>query len=134
MGDHSLCNPDRYSVKRPRLDRKIRAGVYQGASTPGNIHENVRKVKEFAEAYDIVCFPELFLHGYDCETSVLRETALSQTQLQDLIGPIAKQYAVCIGIPYAERDMTCGNMIYNSCALFDCCGSLVLNYQKVSQR
>lgn len=44
------------------------------------------------------------------------------------ISDLARAEGVAVALPYAERHE---GRLYNSCALFDCRGDLVLNYRKV---
>lgn len=120
--------------------RSLCVGVYEGSAQPGNVPGNIATIRSFAvsttvgqqSTCQLLLFPELFVHGYDCDTDTLRDMALTQADITELIGPIAAAHAVCLGVPYAERDPRNPYMLYNACALFDFQGRLVLNYRKVN--
>jgi predicted amidohydrolase len=51
------------------MDRNYTIGLVQMESTAGNTQRNLEKIMDFAEnaaglGVDILCFPEMALHGY----------------------------------------------------------------------
>lgn len=103
---------------------------------------------------DLLVFPELVLSGYDIGQTRLHALARPQVRVTMLslrlpsasdaaacgqcaaqtspdlqfIAEIAKEHEMAVCVPYPEAGEA--GKVYNSAALFDCQGNLVLNYRK----
>jgi len=121
----------------PAGSRVFRAGVWQGAATSGDIAANLRRVHQAvkfaaAQSVELLCFPELFLQGYDCSSATLRQRALQSDALElQAIGDLARTHGVSVCVPFAEVDPASGHL-YNAATLFDCHGAACLHYRKVN--
>jgi len=125
----------------PAPGEGVRYAAYQGevpVGTEADMDANTRKLGEMAnlakERFDVqlIAFPELYLSGY----------ALSPELAQKLAEPVdgphlqkvrahARDIGIAILCPYPERAEVRGEeKLFDSMALFDARGELLLNYRK----
>eukprot|EP00966_Prymnesium_polylepis_P264013 6099326-Prymnesium_polylepis.1 len=118
--------------------RRIHVSAWQGAAVSADVPANLARVtSEVAAAnaagVELLCFPEMFLHGYDATQEQLQQCALTQDAPElRAVGEAAKAEGVAVGVPYCERCPIDASRLYNSMAVFDAAGELVCNYRKVN--
>merc|ERR1712046_18832 len=90
---------------------------------------------------ELIVFPELFLQGYDAGVEALGQLALPTPDSLEALcsflqAPLphslasgdAQRLSCAVALPYAERGDD--GLLYNSCAVFHCDGTLAFNYRK----
>jgi predicted amidohydrolase len=127
-----------FSTVSSHPDHCCRLAVHQGQSILYDISANTQQILKYSKLAkqdynaDIILFNELFLHGYELKEEhfleKLKSTACeSNSDVIKQISSIAETLGICICFGYAEKTVTA---IYNSCAVIDHKGKLILNYRK----
>ncbi|MCP4481282.1 MAG: carbon-nitrogen hydrolase family protein [bacterium] len=124
----------------PASGTGIRLAIYQGqqpVGTPKAIAENIDalekvagKAKKFGA--DIISFPELYIEGYTLTPDIAHKLAESfDGPSMRHVASIAKEKKIGIVCPYAEKEEQGSRIFYyDSIAVFDTNGELVINYRK----
>ncbi|MEH7252679.1 nitrilase-related carbon-nitrogen hydrolase [Neobacillus niacini] len=117
--------------------RKVNIGICQFESELGKPEVNFKKAEEFIKeasekGADIICFPELFVTGYNFGILGDETVTLSKTFYElacEKFSKWAKQYQIYIIAPFGEvRENE--EQIFNSALFFDKQGNLLGNYAK----
>mmetsp|Transcript_10260 Transcript_10260/g.9931 ORF Transcript_10260/g.9931 Transcript_10260/m.9931 type:complete len:329 (-) Transcript_10260:148-1134(-) len=119
-------------------DYNCRIAVHQGQSILYNTEANILQIYKYTKQAkednaDIILFNELFLHGYELKNDhfleKLKDTSCEFDSKEiKQISSIAISLGIAICFGYAEKKTSAG--IYNSCAVIDHKGNLILNYRK----
>lgn len=118
------------------MNNKINIGMIQMSSQIGCLEQNMEvaleKVKIASEqGADILCFPELFIEGYDMDQKDLYSTdkTLKYSEyIVESLAEAAKEYNVYIVAPTA---LAMGKKVYNSALFFNKNGKVLGEYNKV---
>jgi len=118
------------------LNKNVKIGIIQINSSIGIIEENINKgIEKISIASkagaDIVCFPELFLTGYDMDRKELYSSEAVKKYQEYIINKLsyhAKKEELFIIAPTVIEKM---GEVFNSALFFDKSGVLIGEYDKV---
>eukprot|EP01100_Stratorugosa_tubuloviscum_P007586 TRINITY_DN313_c0_g5_i1.p1 TRINITY_DN313_c0_g5~~TRINITY_DN313_c0_g5_i1.p1 ORF type:complete len:279 (-),score=132.74 TRINITY_DN313_c0_g5_i1:64-900(-) len=115
--------------------RNLKVALFQGGILR-DINYNLNCLKEQAsiaksKGAHVIVFPELYLTGYFLGSEILNFGQLLNDNNENIqkISQIAAIEQIYIIVGYPELDHS--NKLYNSAAIFDNQGKLILNYRKV---
>lgn len=135
--DASTATPP-YFWHTPRAyssDPLLRVAVYQGRAVPGDLQSNLQTLHNvLARAQqgraNLVCFPEMWLTGYDLSKALTHSLALPKNgEVMRRIADWCREMRVAVCVGYPEREEASGS-IFNSAAIIGEQGELLLNYRK----
>lgn len=118
------------------MNRTVKVGIAQTSSLIGNIDKNLNKALEkINEAAnkeaDIICFPELYITGYNMDDSNIyskKETFKNYNKIINKISSSALSNKIYVILPIAAEK---NHKVYNSALLFNREGKILGNYDKV---
>lgn len=121
----------------------LRIGIYQGPLLCGDkkaIDFNVKQLSKWSkscsvEKAQLLIVGELFLCGYNIRPNDRNEVSMIQSDVEDIIRPIAIENNIALLVPYAEKissndSNTETTKMYDSMILIDKDGNTIHNYQK----
>ncbi|MFT4584180.1 MAG: putative amidohydrolase [Gammaproteobacteria bacterium] len=105
---------------------QLLASDSSSAARVSRLHTCIKQAA--ATGVELVIFPELALSGYNVGAELITNRAETRDGIfAQSIAALAKDNAIAVAYGYPERD---GDRLYNSAALVDAGGVLVLNYRK----
>jgi predicted amidohydrolase len=109
----------------------MRIAAAQISCTPGNLSENIDKVREFASRAkhsdaELILFPEMIDTGYSMPVIQKHATSWKEGAVLEL-QKIAKELSIAIVAGVSDRE---GSRIYNSQAFIDATGQVIAKYRK----
>ncbi|WP_295898800.1 nitrilase-related carbon-nitrogen hydrolase [uncultured Vibrio sp.] len=124
-------------TEAPRSGEGLRIAVYQGEGLAGDqeaIDYNLKCLAEWAEkaaSYEahVLVLPELFLCGYNILPDDIPHVVRTKAEVQELVGPIARENKIAIVCPYAEKEADTGDH-YDTILTLDKNGEVLRNYRK----
>lgn len=119
----------------PPAPTPLTVSVWQGPAVsldvPANVATCLQVVRDAAhQGAHILVFPELFLSGYCGAPVDMHRAALTVASVEmQAIGNAAKEGSIAVAVGYPER--AADGRVFNSCAVWNCHGTLVRSYRKV---